>query len=257
MTLLKSARPIIGNYTIKPYPPRPAAGNSPGPTRETGNITGGNTVFQAGRGYPPRGSRVSLSLGPLKGVFYPNLAFFSGPCPAEPTRAHTCPGITWRLCGGLGASVAQDSRALRLWQSCRQWRAVPWSCIDAAPGCRLQRRSSANILTAWPGRVAQAPRAGRARAPWSCSPCWRPSSRTARLRDQLGLDDERELGNRRYADRYNIYGVGRAERSPPYTAVGDLPTSSVSAVQLVPRTMGSARTHPVARRGGGAKVQKR
>jgi len=30
---------------------------------------------------------------------------------------------------------------------------------------RLQRRSSANILTTWPGRVAQAPRAGRARAP--------------------------------------------------------------------------------------------
>jgi len=74
----------------------------------------------------------------------------------------------------------------------RQWRAQPWSCMDAAPGCRLQRRPSANILlTAWPGRVAQAPRAGRARAPWSCSkPCWRPSSRTARFRDQLQLGDE-------------------------------------------------------------------
>ena len=34
-----------------------------------------------------------------------------------------------RLCGGLGASVAQGLRALRLWQSSRQWRAVPWSCI--------------------------------------------------------------------------------------------------------------------------------
>jgi len=44
----------------------------------------------------------------------------------------------------------------------------PATGMDAAPGCRLQRRSSANILTAWPGRVAQAPRAGRARAPWSC-----------------------------------------------------------------------------------------
>eukprot|EP00964_Phaeocystis_antarctica_P101012 scaffold66546_cov51-Phaeocystis_antarctica.AAC.1 len=60
-------------------------------------------------------------------------------------------------------------------QSSQQWRAVPWSCIDAAPGCRALRRSSVNILTAWPGRVAQASRAGRARAPWSCSPCWRPS----------------------------------------------------------------------------------
>ena len=32
---------------------------------------------------------------------------------------------------------------------------MPWSCIDAAPGCRALRRSSINILTAWPGRVAQ------------------------------------------------------------------------------------------------------
>ena len=68
---------------------------------------------------------------------------------------------------------AQDLTALRLLQSSRQWHAQPWSCMDAAPGCRLQRRSSINILTAWPGRVAQAPRAGRSRAPWSCSPCWR------------------------------------------------------------------------------------
>jgi len=170
-----------------------------------------------------------------KGCVLSEPSFFSGPCPAEPTRAHTCPGITWRLGGGLlGASVAQGSRALRLWQSCRQWRAQPWSCMDAAPGCRLQRRSSANILTAWPGRVAQAPRAVRARAPWSCSPCWRPSSRTARLRDQLRLDDEASL---QIAD-----GGATGSRLPGDTSVGDLPTSSVSAVQLVPRALGSAPT---------------
>eukprot|EP00964_Phaeocystis_antarctica_P015222 scaffold8403_cov52-Phaeocystis_antarctica.AAC.2 len=40
-------------------------------------------------------------------------SFFSGPCPAAPTRAHTCPGITQGLCGWLGASGAQDLRALR------------------------------------------------------------------------------------------------------------------------------------------------
>ena len=51
------------------------------------------------------------------------------------------------------------------------------------------------------GIIAQAPRAGRARAPWSCSPCWRPSSRTARLRDQLQLDDE---VNSEIADRYTV-----------------------------------------------------
>ena len=87
------------------------------------------------------------------------LSFFLRKCQARPIRAHTCSGIARRLCGGLGASVAQGLRALRLWQSSRQWRAVPWSCIDAEPGCRALRRSSVNILTAWPGRVAQAPRA--------------------------------------------------------------------------------------------------
>ena len=109
--------------------------------------------------------------------------------------------------------------------------------MDAAPGCRLQRRSSANILTAWPGRVAQAPRAGRARAPWSCSPCWRPSSRTARFGDQLGLDDE---ANSEIADRY---ATGSSARRG--VAVGDLPTSSVSAVQLIPEKACLEQTHPV------------
>ena len=54
---------------------------------------------------------------------------------------------------------------------------------NGAPG------SSVNILTAWPGRVAQASRkrAGRARAPWSCSPTAhhvgaRLHSRTARFK---------------------------------------------------------------------------
>jgi hypothetical protein len=150
-------------------------------------------------------------------------------CPAHPIRAHKCSAITRRLCGWLGASGTQDLRALRLWQSCRQWRAQPWSCMDAAPGCRLQRRSSANILTAWPGRVAQAPRAGRARAPWSCSPCWRPSSRTARFGDQLRLDDE---ANSQIADGY---ATGSSARHG--VAVGDLPVSSVSAVQLVPEKL--------------------
>ncbi len=42
--------------------------------------------------------------------------------------------------------VAQGLRALRLWQSSRQWRAVPWSCIDAEPGCRALRRSSVMLI---------------------------------------------------------------------------------------------------------------
>jgi hypothetical protein len=94
-------------------------------------------------------------------------------------------------------------------------------------------------LTAWPGRVAQAPtaRAGRARAPWSCTPCWRPSSRTARLRDQLGLDDE---ASSQIAD-----GGATGSRFRGGTSVGDLPTSSVSAVQLIPEKACSAPTAPL------------
>ena len=63
-----------------------------------------------------------------------------------------------------------------------------------------------------------------------------PSSRTARFRDQLQLDDE---ANSEIADRY---ATGSSARRG--VAVGDLPTSSVSAVQLVPETMCSARTPP-------------
>jgi hypothetical protein len=41
---------------------------------------------------------------------------------------------TGQLAGRNVPSGTQDLRALRLWQSCRQWRAQPWSCMDAAPG---------------------------------------------------------------------------------------------------------------------------
>eukprot|EP00964_Phaeocystis_antarctica_P164046 scaffold141410_cov127-Phaeocystis_antarctica.AAC.1 len=51
-------------------------------------------------------------------------------------------------------------------------------------------------------------------------------SRTARLRDQLQLDDEL---NSEIAD-----GGATGSRLPGGTSVGDLPTSSASAVQLVP-----------------------
>jgi len=64
-----------------------------------------------------------------------------------------------------------------------------------------------------------------------------PVSRSAELGDQLGLDDE---VNSEIADGY---ATGSSARRG--VAVGDLPTSSVSAVQLVLQYMGSARTHPV------------
>ena len=53
-----------------------------------------------------------------------------------------------------------------------------------------------------------------------------PVSRTARLRDQLQLDDE---VNSEIADGYRTGSSARHR-----VAVGDLPTSSASAVQLVP-----------------------
>ena len=53
-----------------------------------------------------------------------------------------------------------------------------------------------------------------------------PVSRTARFSDQLQLDDE---ANSQIPD-----GGATGSRLPGGTSVGDLPTSSVSAPQLVP-----------------------
>ena len=60
-------------------------------------------------------------------------------------------------------------------------------------------------------------------------------SRTARLGDQLQLDDE---SNSKIADRYTTGSSARHR-----VAVGDLPTSSVSEPQLVLEQACSARTH--------------
>ena len=65
-----------------------------------------------------------------------------------------------------------------------------------------------------------------------------PVSRCARFEDQLQLDGE---SNAKIADHY---GTGSSARRN--VAVGDLPTSSVSAPQLVLETLGSAPTPPVA-----------
>ena len=82
--------------------------------------------------------------------------------------------------------------------------------MDAAPGCRLQRRSSANILTAWPGRVASAgTKSGSSARSLVLLTMLAPvvENRTVKgpARAKLGLDDERKrkLGNRR-----PLYTVG-------------------------------------------------
>ena len=70
--------------------------------------------------------------GENKGCVFSEHAVFLRTCHARPIRAHTCPGITRRLCGGLGASVAQGLRALRLWQSSRQSVGSGAQCRGAA-----------------------------------------------------------------------------------------------------------------------------
>ena len=67
-----------------------------------------------------------------------------------------------------------------------------------------------------------------------------PVSRCARFRDQLQLDDEE---NSEIAD-----GGATGSRLPGGTSVGDLPTSSVSALQLVPEKACSKATPPVGNR---------
>ena len=78
---------------------------------------------------------------------------------------------------------------------------------------------------AWPGRVAQAPRAGRALASWFLvllTPCWRVGalSRCSRLEDQLGFDGE---SNSKIAADGSDSGTCRAR----VTSI-DLLTSSAS-----------------------------
>jgi len=73
-------------------------------------------------------------------------------------------------------------------------------------------------------------------------------SRTARLRDQLQLGDE---ANSEIADGY---ATGSSARRG--VAVGDLPTSSASAVQLVPETLGSAQTPPLYRAPAGRRAER-
>ena len=107
-------------------------------------------------------------------------------------------------------------------------------------GCCARVSLAAALLSQHIDGVARAGSAGtksgsRARSLVLLTPCWRPSSRTARLGDQLQLDDE---VNSEIADGYATASSARRGVS-----VGDLSTSSVSAV---PETMCSAPTAPVA-----------
>ena len=91
-------------------------------------------------------------------------SYMSGHHPATVRRAGRKRGARFESSEALAEQPAVARSAVELHRCCAR--------VSRAAALR---RSSVNILTAWPGRVAQASRAGRARAPWSCSPCWRPS----------------------------------------------------------------------------------
>ena len=139
-----------------------------------------------------------------------------------PYDAHTCPGITRRLCGWLqGASgthpIFESSEALAD-QSSRQCGAH--TAVELA----LYWRSSVNILTAWPGRIAQAPRAGRARAPWSCSV---PAHHIGACLENRTVEGSARARRRSKRTRESPARGGgwchRQRRVPGGTSVGDLP----------------------------------
>ena len=103
---------------------------------------------------------------PLKGVFSPNTPLIYERARFAPYTSSHMSGhhpATVRRAGRKRGARFESSEALA--EQPAVGCAVPWSCIDAAPGCLVLRRSSVNILAAWPGRVAQAPRAGRSRTP--------------------------------------------------------------------------------------------
>jgi hypothetical protein len=108
-------------------------------------------------------SQIRLYALPVCGVRFlrPRFLYLLRTCPARPIRAHTCSAITRRLCGWLGASGTQDLRALRLWQSCRQWRAQPHAQPSVElHGCCARVSLAAALLSQHVDDVARAGSAG-------------------------------------------------------------------------------------------------
>eukprot|EP00964_Phaeocystis_antarctica_P134604 scaffold98864_cov59-Phaeocystis_antarctica.AAC.5 len=110
------------------------------------------------------------------GVFSPNTLFFY-----ERARLRS-PHTSSHMSGHRPATVRRAGRKrgarFESSEALAEQPAVARSAVELHRFCTRVSRAAAlvrqHILTAWPGRVAQALRAGRARAPWSCSPCWGP-----------------------------------------------------------------------------------
>ena len=122
---------------------------------------------------------------------------------------------------------ARFFRALRLWRLAEQ-PAVARSAVELHRCCARVSRAAALVRQHIDG-VTRASSAGTKSGSSARSlvllTMLAPVSRCARLEDQLQLDDE---ANSEIADRYTTGSSARHR-----VAVGDLPTSSVSAPQLV------------------------
>ena len=165
--------------------------------------------------------------------------FFTNAPSSPHTSSHTSGHhpATVRLAGRKRHARFESSEALA------ELPAVARTAVELH-GCCARVSLAAALLSQHIDGVARAGSAGtksrsRARSLVLLTMLAPVASRTARLEDQLGLDDE---ANSEIADRY---ATGSSARRG--VAVGDLPTSSVSApqAQLVPRTLGSGRTPPL------------
>ena len=165
---------------------------------------------------------------PQKGVFSPKTPFYyerARLAPYELIRVRASPGDCAAGSAGRKRGAILLSRAFEsseaLAEQPAEWRAVPWSCIDAALA-RLSRVAA--LVRQHIDGVARASSAGTKSGSSARSlvllTMLAPVTRTARFRDRLQLDDE---VNSQIAD-------------------GDLPTSSFSERQLVPEQACSART---------------
>jgi hypothetical protein len=106
-------------------------------------------------------------------------------------------------------------------------------------GCCARVSLAAALLSQHIDGVARAGSVGTksgssARSTWSCSPCWRPSPRTARLGDldQLGLDDE---ASSEIADRYTVWAAELA--TVQRSAICQLPASALSSWSPIKRVL--------------------
>ena len=119
-----------------------------------------------------------------------------------------------------------------------------WSCMDAAPGCRLH--AEALLRSQHVDCVTRAGSPGTESRPHARSlvlhtPCWHPCRREPHVRGsaRLGLDDE---ANSQIADG-EVTRAAQVPVSPP-SAVCQLPASARTAVQLILEKACSGPTPP-------------